>query len=248
MRRHLVWIAAVCSAIVAPHNVLADSFSPRNLIGTWSCRTTQQDVQHYTYRFQDGAVVQTEADPQTPSDVAQQGLRWIDRFDGDTLHLALGLQRFSAGPSQNGTYEGQVDGAAAAVRYDAMPNGFRRLFTLGANAGNVTGEACRRGDDAPGPDACIAPNVTATTLQAAEPAMPRLAAQQGIQGTVTLVVTLGEGPHPTAVRVISSPSVLLNNAAVAAAKNSSFRAATDSHCAPVSGTYSFLVMFTARRP
>jgi protein TonB len=96
----------------------------------------------------------------------------------------------------------------------------------------------------PTPLACAHPNVAATTLQAAEPEIPQMAQQQGITGTVTVVVSLDTTGHVTNARVQSSPSALLNNAALTAAKQSRFQPAIE-NCKPIAADYTFLVEFTS---
>ena len=97
----------------------------------------------------------------------------------------------------------------------------------------------------PTPLACAHPNVQATTLQAAEPDMPQIAQQQGISGTVTIQVSLDTTGHVTAAKVLSTPSALLNNAALQAARNSKFQPAIQD-CKAIAADYTFLVEFTSQ--
>jgi hypothetical protein len=71
--------------------------------------------------------------------------------------------------------------------------------------------------------ACAHPTVPATVLRAAEPDSPPLAQQQGINGTVQVVVSLDADSHVIATRIQSSPSSILNASALTAARNSTYQ-------------------------
>ncbi len=97
----------------------------------------------------------------------------------------------------------------------------------------------------PSPLSCARPDVPAVTLHAAEPETPPLAVQQSVAGTVEVVVTLDARSKVVAARVQSSPSALLDAAALAAARGSQFRTAIQ-NCEPVGADYLFSVEFTAQ--
>jgi len=96
----------------------------------------------------------------------------------------------------------------------------------------------------PSPVACARPAVAAATVRAAEPEMPALAQQQGIRGTVDIVVALDAASRIVEVSVQSSPSKLLDAPALAAARASQFRTEIRD-CAPIAARYLFRVDFTA---
>ncbi|HEY0613599.1 MAG TPA: energy transducer TonB [Candidatus Elarobacter sp.] len=97
----------------------------------------------------------------------------------------------------------------------------------------------------PTPLSCARPNVAATTLRALEPETPPLAQQQGISGVVGVVVSLDAQSRVVAARVQSSPSVVLNPAALAAARGSQYRTEVR-NCEPVAADYLFTVEFDAQ--
>ena len=97
----------------------------------------------------------------------------------------------------------------------------------------------------PTPLSCARPNVPATTLHALEPETPAMAVQQGISGTVGVVVTLDAQSRIVATRIQSSPSALLNQPALAAARGSQFRTEVK-NCEPVAADYLFTVEFAAQ--
>jgi TonB family protein len=92
------------------------------------------------------------------------------------------------------------------------------------------------------PLACGRPDVVAATLRALEPELPALAQQQGVSGTVDVVVTLDASSRIVAARIAHSPSVLLDAAALAAARGSVFRTETRG-CIPIPAEYLFRVDF-----
>ncbi len=97
----------------------------------------------------------------------------------------------------------------------------------------------------PTPLSCARPNVPATTIRATEPDTPPMASQQGISGTVQVVVSLDAGSHVTGTRVQSSPSVILNQAALSAARSSTFQTEVRD-CKPIAADYIFSVEFSAQ--
>ena len=97
----------------------------------------------------------------------------------------------------------------------------------------------------PTPQSCPRPNVPATTIHAVEPDTPAMAQQQGIQGTVQVIVSLDQNSHVTATRVQSSPSAILNSAALSAARQSTFQTEVRD-CKPIAADYIFSVDFTSQ--
>lgn len=97
----------------------------------------------------------------------------------------------------------------------------------------------------PTPLSCARPNVAATTLRPAAPDTPALAQQQGIAGTVQVVVSLDAQSRVVGTRIQSSPSAVLNQAALAAARGSQFRTEIR-NCDPVAADYIFSVDFTSQ--
>ncbi len=99
---------------------------------------------------------------------------------------------------------------------------------------------------APGPmpaaTACARPNSAATTIRAAMPDTPPIAQQQGIVGIVQVVVTLDADSNVVGARIQTSPSAVLNEAAIAAARASTFRTEVRD-CVPRGGQFIFTVEF-----
>lgn len=97
----------------------------------------------------------------------------------------------------------------------------------------------------PTPLTCARPDVPATTVRALEPDTPPLAQQQGISGTVNVVVSLDARSRVVATRIQSSPSAVLNASALAAARGSQFKTEVK-NCEPVAADYVFSVDFTSQ--
>ena len=97
----------------------------------------------------------------------------------------------------------------------------------------------------PTPKACARPNIPPSTLRAVEPDMPAMAQQQGITGDVTVDVSLDEASHIVGATVESSPSKILNNAALSAARQSTFQTEIKD-CKPIAATYRFVVTFASQ--
>jgi outer membrane biosynthesis protein TonB len=105
---------------------------------------------------------------------------------------------------------------------------------------------------APGPTvaptatpACAHPNVPASTVEAANVDTPSLAQQNGISGVVDVIVRLDEHSHVVAAQIAHSASPLLNDAALRAARASTFRTEVRD-CLPVAAEYIFSVEFDAQ--
>ncbi|HWT07313.1 MAG TPA: energy transducer TonB, partial [Xanthomonadales bacterium] len=97
----------------------------------------------------------------------------------------------------------------------------------------------------PTPLSCARPNVAATTLRTVSPDTPPLAQQQGIAGVVQVVVSLDAQSRIVGTRIQNSPSAVLNQAALAAARGSQFRTEVK-NCEPISADYIFSVDFTVQ--
>ena len=93
--------------------------------------------------------------------------------------------------------------------------------------------------------ACARPNVDARTVNAVPAETPPLAQQQGISGEVTVVVSLDENSKLVSATVQKSPSSLLNNAALQAAKSSTYQTRI-ANCKPVADSYRFIVEFQSQ--
>ncbi len=94
----------------------------------------------------------------------------------------------------------------------------------------------------PTPAICARPNVAATVIKAVSPDTPAIGAQQGIYGTVQVVVSLNADSQVTGTRIQSSPSTVLNQAALAAARQTTFRTEIRD-CRPIAADYIFSVAF-----
>jgi outer membrane biosynthesis protein TonB len=97
----------------------------------------------------------------------------------------------------------------------------------------------------PTPQSCARPNVAATTIHPVEPDTPPMAQQQGISGAVQVVVSLNADSKVVGTRIQTSPSVILNSAALSAARQSTFQTEIRD-CKPIAADYIFTVDFTSQ--
>jgi len=98
----------------------------------------------------------------------------------------------------------------------------------------------------PTPLACANPNVPPKTVSAYTPETPPIAAQQGITGEVSVVVSLDENSKQVVPPVVQrSPSNLLNKAAIDAARQSRFQTEIK-NCKPQASKYLFIVEFQSQ--
>jgi uncharacterized protein YggE len=109
--------------------------------------------------------------------------------------------------------------------------------TIGAVAGFVRQGVAQESTPRPTPTPlCARPNYLAFMIQPAPAIAPPLAEQQGIHGTVQVVVSLDTDSRVVGARIQSSPSAVLNPAALTAARHSTFR--TESYgCRPIAADY-----------
>ena len=80
---------------------------------------------------------------------------------------------------------------------------------------------CSGGSGAP--SACTTPDRAPAVLQLAQPDTPPMALQQGITGDVVVRVTLDGSGAVTATQIVRSPSAILNAAAMAGARASTYQ-------------------------
>lgn len=161
-------------------------------------------------------------------------------------------RRLRVTPPQQHSHAGGVRENGASQRAGTAGDSPEASSTGAPVAGAAAAEAPTPSSSAtpappptPTPLSCARPNVRATTIRALEPETPALAMQQGISGTVDVVVSLDAQSRVVATRIANSPSPVLNAAAVAAARGSQFRTEIKD-CEPVSADYIFRVDFTAQ--
>ena len=94
----------------------------------------------------------------------------------------------------------------------------------------------------PATPSCARPNAPARVVRAMEPETPPMAQQQDIHGTVQVVVSLDTDGHVVGTRIQSSPSAILNAAAMSAARQSTFQAQIRD-CQPIAADYLLSVDF-----
>ena len=94
---------------------------------------------------------------------------------------------------------------------------------------------------------CPRPNVPAQAIRTVDPDMPAIAQMQGIDGAVRVIVSLDRESHVTATRILSSPSAVLNAAALSAARQSVFQTEIVG-CRPIAVDFLLPVSFEGGAP
>jgi TonB family protein len=101
---------------------------------------------------------------------------------------------------------------------------------------------CIPAGDAGAQLACARPNVPAQAIHAVTPDVPPMAQQQGIFGTVQVIVSLDPQSRVVGTRIQSSPSAILNAAALSAARQSTFQTEIRD-CVPIAADFVYTVTF-----
>ncbi len=92
------------------------------------------------------------------------------------------------------------------------------------------------------PPPCGVPNIGATVLRPATPVTPPFAEQQDIEGAVQVVVSLDADSRVVGARIQRTPSAELNQAAITAARQTTFRTEIRD-CRPIATDYLYSVDF-----
>ncbi|MDB5073540.1 MAG: hypothetical protein JWM87_4651 [Candidatus Eremiobacteraeota bacterium] len=111
-------------------------------------------------------------------------------------------------------------------------------------AGTVAAWSLTAGD-AGAQVSCARPNVLAQAVHVVVPDAPALAQQQGIVGTVQVVVSLDPQSRVTGTRIRSSPSAVLNAAALSAARQSTYQTEIRD-CVPIAADFIMDVTFAGQ--
>jgi TonB family protein len=259
--RLLAAMLSCVSVVVAAPVAAAEPRTAPALIaalnGYWRCRT---DDGKSTERSYFASISHANADRPLleghPAAVFAAGREDLTDTNGDPEFMMERLDVHPSGvkvQSVEGTSDGTVtdddalllhgtdptSGKPFTLRYAVRNDSLQRTFT----EGSVTqAEQCTREQIPAPPTTCAQPDVHGTTLQAAQPYVPAEAAAQHVYGRVDVVVTLNDRSQVLWVSVLKSASPLLNDAALAAARDSTFRTQIV-HCRPIAANFVFSVEF-----
>jgi TonB family protein len=139
---------------------------------------------------------------------------------------------------------------AANTHTEGSVNGVPQGTTTAAAAAPVPASTNPPAPPPPPPTptkpACAVPNAQPKTIEVAEPETPQIAQQQGITGEVTVQIELDEKSHLVGNPVVTkSPSSVLNQAAINAAKHSRYQTEIKD-CVPQAAKYLFVVEFQSQ--
>jgi len=216
------------------------------LVGNWTCRNPAGVVSTVAYRMENGTVVGDEKTPGAPAVVHDRfrpdpGGGWrVDRDTADGRFTGYGPP-WTTGPWVI-TDEHKH---GSAIRYERVGHGtLWRTFSISGRP-PYAGEVCAKGDVPPDPALCAVSDLPASVLRAMEPDTPLAAMESRITGKVDVLVSLDAGGRVVDAVIKQSPSVVLNDASLAAARRSTYRPALHD-CKPVPSEYTFTVEYSMR--
>jgi hypothetical protein len=135
------------------------------------------------------------------------------------------------------------NGAALALVYAFDGTTMQRTADVGGK--RVADERCSRQPDAPTPANCPQPNVPATVLHGVEPVPSALASVDRVTGTVVIFLVLDDRSQVMWTSVARSPSLLLDQSSIDAARASTYRTEVR-NCKPIASGYVFGVSYATR--
>jgi hypothetical protein len=246
--------AFVIVASVAPVRA-ANADRVYDLLGRWTCRTTDDATATHIYvRTPDEITFVDNVTPRRLPAYSVQGRLQTDHVTGGwsvtmPVNGVFGFHGTARVWDANAwVAEGYALPPAAPValreRYEWIDaDTYRRVFERVTPAGApVSGEVCRRGDAPPPADTCIVRELPGGTLQTVAPQITPEIRRAHLSGTVQIIVSIDADSNVSRARVISSPSVLLNEPALDAARATIFRTSV-SDCKPVANDFIFSVNF-----
>jgi len=166
---------------------------------------------------------------------------WTERGDG-SVTVATVEGNGTAPAATPGRFTGRsVDGAAPfTLVYEVNGDAMRRTATRGTAV--VDDERCAREPEPPVSSTCAQPDAPAGVVHAVEPDYPEAAAPTRAKGVVNVRVVVDERSRVLWADVITSDNPVFNEAAVRAARDSTYRTATVK-CRPIGAVYVFTVQF-----
>jgi len=249
--RTVAALAVIIATSTSPASSAAPADHVYDLAQTWSCRTVDGAIQRQTgRRSDDGVIVRTDTlsgkaspasyDTRYAFDTA--GARWRVSVAPKTVAAFSAAASPWTGPMW--TVEGtDVNAVPRRMTFEWLADGDYRLTVASLNGPGWypdSAERCTPGSTPPAPGSCIVETYPAATLVPVVTSsrfVPR-----NVHGLVVVIISLDEQSRLTNARIQSSPSALLNPAALADARASTYRTAIRD-CKPVAADYVFTVTF-----
>lgn len=138
------------------------------------------------------------------------------------------------------TFSSQVQNQPFSLTYTVSGNTMERTVSRG-NA-TVADDRCVRQPDPAPPAGCTAQPVLTSVVRQANPIYPKAALDAKARGTVNVRVIMDDQSRVLWTEVIDSSSPLLTDAALQAARDSTYRTMTV-NCAPIPSEEKFTVSF-----
>lgn len=230
--------AAESPAPVAP---VADRVT--ELAGTWTCRSPFGTRSTVVYRSDGRAIVADETYADGSS--ARHDRFTPDRAGGWRIEHTTAGDR-STGHAPPWTADSWVIDVAdrSKIRYERIDDRTIRRTIAGWSGVAYDGVVCAKGDAPPDPALCALRDVPTRVMRAVEPDTPLAAMQSRISGIVQVLVSLDAGGNVTNATIQRTASPVLNDSALGAARQSTYRPALHD-CKPIPSQYIFSVDYSA---
>jgi TonB family protein len=232
------------AASPAPDAAAATDRVPE-LAGTWTCRKPSGYLSIVVYRAERNGITGVETGSNgtqvATTTFARDANGWwrVDRttssgrFTGYAPAWTTGAW-LVADPRKHGP----------EIRYERLDDRtLKRTLSVQGHP-PYNGDVCARGDAPPDAALCALADVPPTVLHAAEPSTPLAAMQNRVNGVVDVLVSLDAEGRVVDATVTRSPSPLVNDASIAAARQSRYQPALHD-CKPAPSKYTFSVEYMA---
>ena len=141
------------------------------------------------------------------------------------------------------TFSRATTASVTEMRFDLLDDTtLRRTLAFGGREPS-SGVVCAKGSAPPEPSLCAVHDLPGTTLRAVMPDTPAMARQQGIAGTVQVLVSLDADSRVVDATIQHSPAPILNASSLASAMKATFRTAIHD-CKPVPSKYLYSIEYS----
>jgi hypothetical protein len=244
MRTLAVLLAVTMPAASPPAAPAGDRV--RELAGSWTCRNPIGSLSTIVYRAENGGLVATEAGAPGEPVIAHDVLR-PEPAGGWHVERSSRYTKFTGyGPAwTSGTWRvADANKHGAEIHYESIDDRtLRRTFVMAGRP--YAGEVCAKGEAPPAPALCAVADIPATASGAVMPDAPVAVTDGRSTGRVDVLVSLDATGRVSAAAIKQSQVPALNGAALAAARESTYRPALHD-CKPVPSQYLFTVQYRAR--
>ena len=246
MLRSLAVLLAVALLAASPNKPpgVGHGGRVRDLVGTWTCRNPAGVISTVVYSEENGDIVAEEKTPGAAAAIRDRFRKdpsggWLVERDTGFTHFSGYAPAWTTNPWV--ITDSQKHGTE--IRYERVGDGtLWRTFSISGRP-PFAGEVCAKGDVPPDPALCAVADIPPIVVRAVEPDTPSAAQQGHITGRVEVLVSLDAGGRVVDATIKQSASAVLNEASLAAARNSTYRAPLHD-CKPEPGQYTFAIDYS----